>query len=393
MRWLSVLLVAVVLALPVHAQVRPLPQDPLSRPPAPTRPGTPVEPRRPQPVQPRQMPTLGPNTTDHGIRITHIEIPRGLTAVPYDEFASGRYLPVTLAGLPPHALVQVVGARDEVEFQRTVSYPVTRARCIAEPSPNLSGSLAVIDRADAEGRLTIKVPLFHKTPAGAPAGSDADGPCVTRLVLALRGPVGQETRLVAVQSESYALPQFVTYTYTRTAALAKFFRFEGSGSRGSSVCTGTSIGPTQYTVGQLTVGGNLALRIRSGPLGTDCEFVSMGIAVPVDVQLESVEWEIVNDGDKCCAANKCPDALLFAPGFIPNGEGSLYQVVFQGIADNYARRFRKVSPRIGPDQHLVGFAHIRMTCEPTLVNDHGVTVILKSATFKGPPGLDLPPQR
>src|SRR5262249_37351538 len=68
---------------------------------------------------------------------------------------------------------------------------------------------------------------------------------------------------------------------------------------------GTSIGPTSHSVGVVKRGNDLALRIRSGPLGTDCQFTAKVWRLPEAVRLVSMTWELIKEhpdgqASKCC---------------------------------------------------------------------------------------------
>lgn len=206
----------------------------------------------------------------------------------------------------------------------------------------------------------------------------------------LKGGGKPEPEFMIMRTPHFALRPWTVYRYTDTWPLRRFFNFTVRGE-GLSTCTGTSLGPNTFPVGPHNRGGDLALQIRSGPLGTVCRAGSPGIAVSENVRLTAIDWAIERDGTKCeagdAASRKVDENVVIAPGHLPDDNVGAYM---GGLQPTISSLIGVTQPALRPDQHIVGFAHSWLWCDKTLINDHGVRIVLRSATFEGPANANMP---
>ena len=245
---------------------------------------------------------------------------------------------------------------------------------------------------NGEGRISL------------PGWFTGSGSCAIGVELLLPGKP-DPARLVAGPIQVQAP---VRYTVSSTSSLRGILAVRVYASLGT--CEGTSIGPTNYSVGVLDTGGDMAFRIRSGPLGTECQFTSKAWPLPDGVRLVSTTWEGVREipsgqqQGKCCVVsafgNNCitmpPHAVSnFTRGTAPivtgeQSETSNYysvtssdpQILQNGVVilDNQPPRIVTViKPMWG-----------KLQCTNTVINDHGVKLVLREIVLTGPPGLTFP---
>ncbi len=198
------------------------------------------------------------------------------------------------------------------------------------------------------------------------------------------------------------------YTLAGTSNVRSTLGFRISGSLG--ICDGTSIGPTNYPVGVVESGADFGFHIRSGPLGTECQFTSKPWVLPDGVRLVSTKWEDVQeipsgqDKGKCCVVNAFGHNCITMPPHVSNNftrgtapvvtgqrsesppyysvSSSDQQILEDGVIllDNQPPRMvTVVKPMWG-----------KLQCTNTLFNDHGVKLILREMVLEGPPGLTFP---
>lgn len=311
---------------------------------------------------------------------------------------------VTLGNLIPGSTVEVVRGSTELSTEQRralAAIPVT-TRCrtrfggYREREPNPSVLRAV---ASASGAATLDFSLQFALPDdGSAAGTS--GPCSGPLAFRISPPAkkgvfpnrpltsGGEVQFL--MTPAFTIRPWTVYRYENTAQLGTIFNFTMKGE-GASLCSGTSPGPRSFPIGQHERGGDLAVQIRSGPLGTVCKAISPGVLLPDNVRLTAIDWAIERDGTKCeagdAAAARVGESGIFQPGHLPEDRPDLYMST-SAIASNRRQGVPQPTPRAG--QHLVGFAHAWMWCDRTGVNDHGVRIVLRSATFEGPAAAPLP---
>lgn len=250
---------------------------------------------------------------------------------------------------------------------------------------------------DAQGRATITVSVSASIEPGGSMQSDRHGPCQGWAAVSSTPASGGASSTIEIRTPTFELPQWTRYVYEDTAALAEIFDF-AMHADGVSSCSGKSIGPTAtFSIGAVTSGKDLAVSIRSGPGGTICRAVSPGVAMPRDLRLVDIDWKVVKSApagqsSKCCAGNECMARVgehgVLLPGNLPSDDASIYQGMYPDASTRVTLGITK--PKTSADEHILGFAHAWLACDATGVNDHGVKIVLESATFEGPPGLDMP---
>lgn len=320
-------------------------------------------------------------------------VPR-LKSVSYFSFAhQGALVPFANVNVTIviHNLPGSTGAR--VPYRIVTPASITgQSSCTLTRNPRIvTGDSFQIDQ-NGEGRISL------------PGWFTSAGACAVGVELSLPGKP-EPARLVAGPIHVQA-PQ--SYTLSGTGNLKATLGVRVSSSLG--ICEGTSIGPTNYQVGVVNNGSDLAFRIRSGPLGTECQFTSKAWLLPDGVRLVSVHWEAVReipagqDQGKCCVVsafgNNCitmppHSGFNFTRGTAPvvtgeHSESPPYysvtsaerQILEDGviILDNQPPRVvTLVKPMWG-----------KLQCTNTLVNDHGVKLVLREMVLAGPPGLTFP---
>lgn len=246
---------------------------------------------------------------------------------------------------------------------------------------------------NGEGRISL------------PGWFTSAGTCAIGLELSLPGQ-SDPARLVAgpIQVQTP-----VRYTVTGTSRLKNILGVRASSSLG--ICEGTSIGPTNYPVGVIENGSDLAYRIRSGPIGTDCQYISKAWVLPDGARLVSTKWESVREipsgqqQGKCCVVsafgNNCititrppVESFNFSRGTAPivtgdRAESPPYYSVTSAdaqILEDGVILLENTPPRVVT---VVKPMWGKLQCTNTLVNDHGVKLILRELVLEGPPGLSF----
>jgi hypothetical protein len=184
------------------------------------------------------------------------------------------------------------------------------------------------------------------------------------------------TSTSVVSSSSVTLAPSAVYVVTNTSDWLSKFAFSNTAASGD--CTGASNGPSGiFRVGLVTsesgqANVDLTFKIRSGPTGTRCTWVSQPMLLPEGVKLTLIEVG-GESSEKCSSTSPNAQYAGFASAANPvvsagsvvgaNPLGSGYQV--QGIAP----------------------ITIQLVCGNTMFNDRFTTFIIKSLTFIGPPQL------
>lgn len=370
----------------VSAQVQPIPErrvtagtSPVLQPPA----AGSVQLQRPRPVTPIPTPVLGPAVT--GIvqtRASKVSIPNVMN---YSSILAN----ISFIRLPPGARVRAAtSTAAHLQIQDALDDP-TLPRCRGGAygrTRNLEVLPESVGVVDAQGRVTLGYGFAPRLPAGAQGLSPGERctPIVAIEVL----EAGASDYVIHVVKAAPIEPFLLrTVRYDQTWALRRYFDFTMLSKAPGSTCEGTSVGPLEsHSVGPINRNGDLVIQVRSGPLGTACKAVSPGVAVDKQIKLISIDWDIEYTGDKCCASGDCNPNFIFQPGHLPEDDPARYQDLIAQTGMSSQVRY----PRLGADQWVMGQAYIDMECEPTLVNDHGVRLVLRSATIEAPPDVALP---
>ena len=240
--------------------------------------------------------------------------------------------------------------------------------------------------------------------------------------------------LNATQSRTVDLSTYKRVVVNDTARLSKLLAFETRSRVLGSVCSGTSTGAGQPAreVGQYVEQGDIAFKIRSGPLGTSCDFVTSAVNPGLSNSIIPVRvtFSTKLDGNKCSSSKFTADDAGQASTFggnrdavilnrqlnltqgnpssgvvnIPRGTGDfngmLPAILMEGsksvswVAAIDQRNISKpVSASATRDprgglywQPLAAY----LTCEGTAVNDHGVSLRIDSMEFVVPKDSSFP---
>jgi hypothetical protein len=264
--------------------------------------------------------------------------------------------------------------------------------CTMTLNPRIAiGDSVVLDQ-NGEGRITL------------PGWFTSSGACAIGIELTLPGKP-EPARVIA---GPIAVQPPVRYTVSSTSGLRNTLGVRISGSLG--ICDGTSIGFTNYAVGVVESGSDLAFRIRSGPIGTECQFTSKAWALPEGVRLLSTKWERVeeipsgqNEG-KCCVVSAFGNNCITMPphvgsnfirGTVPIVTGEqpelppYYSITSSDrhIVQDGVILFDNQSPRLVT---VVKPMWGKLQCTNTGINDHGVKLVLRELILEGPAGLTFP---
>lgn len=377
-------LIAGLAAGPAAAQVQPIPQPRVSAPSSPIAPPQPGQLvlERPRPVTPMALPVPGP-------AVSGVSQYRA-SKIGNEQRSYGPFLAdIAFVRLPPGAQVRAVTSVNHYMQVHAALDEPGLPRChgaafgLSRNSVTQPRSMGVVN---ARGEAVLAYGFSLSLPTSAPPLQTGER-CLLALMIEVREtPTGESTfhLLKAPMIEPLLLR---TVRYDRTWALRRYFDFTMLAKAPGSTCEGTSIGPVQnYPAGPFEHNGDLAVQIRSGPLGTACRAVSPGVAVDDQIRLVAIDWDIERTDDKCCAGGQCGEGGYFQPGHLPEDEPDRYQdlIVQRGISGEVQY------PNLRDGQWVMGHAHINLTCEPALMNDHGVRLVLRSATFEAPLGAALP---
>ena len=295
--------------------------------------------------------------------------------------------------LPPGATVQVTDASDGLAGSQPIG--ISRLTCYFSAAfsslPNKTGPTL---KADAGGKISFAIP------GSFAASSEAKtGPCYLGLVLNVTLPGAQFPTAVwvLVTTNPVRISAPMTYRVDRTWSLNSKFRFASH-----PPMPGSCIGASAFTGGVFPVGafedenGDLAIAVRSGPLGTDCKAQSSPWALPVDFRLVSIDWDLQRTGSKCCIGDACrPSGAAASEGFIVSGAipSDDPHVYATSSDEDPLRDATRLSAGANPARQrrsVFNSMEARLTCKETASNDHGVKATLKSVTFEGPPGRTFP---
>ena len=225
------------------------------------------------------------------------------------------------------------------------------------------------------------------------------GPCGLTLRLNVKPPGETQFQKVwsVVTTPLVRLATPTTYRVDRTWALNSKFSYAIY-----PPLPGSCIGASVFTGGTFPIGafedgnGDLALAVRSGPLGTDCSVQSRPWRLPDGFTLTGIDWDVQRTGDKCCLGDDCrPDGApaskgFIMPGAIPSEAAGHYE---SGSRKNPLTDATGISAGSNPEErffHIFNTTQARLACKATASNDHGVKVTLKSLTFEGPAGRTFP---
>lgn len=211
--------------------------------------------------------------------------------------------------------------------------------------------------------------------------------CRLRFAITTKNELGEEFFSVvefpiAIAAESYPVPN--------TEDLARYLKLTRRTGIANTlgICDGTSIGPEgSFPVGVVKVGRDLSLRIRSGPIGTNCNWVihATGLRPGWEMRLRLEESRL---GTKC---NSSTDSDSSGPSGIRHDFSTLAPLYHTGngsVVLSYNNVHGSPPTGLNVQESMHHFRFVNLKCSPTLSNDHAVTMRIVSAELfgRGGPG-------
>ena len=216
-----------------------------------------------------------------------------------------------------------------------------------------------------------------------------------------------KTQVFELDAGTVAVAPLQEYRIENTRDLMELLSFRPVGIP-VGACSGRSDFPGQnsFMVGMLDGGQDLAFRIRSGPIGTECYWRSNWLQLKEFWEVRSLEWEMKKDKTRCLVSNMEQTYLTIPinPNFIGTtriipAEDAVY-VGFETVHASDSLWGGKDVSRFGqsPLQIMVSGGNygktkymrpmmIVLNCAATPLNDNGVETTLKSVTLAGPPNM------
>ena len=298
---------------------------------------------------------------------------------------------VTVDFLPPDSSVVVT---DTVTYLSGAPRGLPRLDCSFVPRETFGSGNGPRAAADSNGQAT-----FDFTGVFSASDAGKTGPCGIGLTMEItpRGSTDKKKVWALANRGFVRIGSPTTYRVDRTWTLNSRFKVAVS-----PPLPGSCIGLSVFTGGSFPVGafedenGDLALAVRSGPLGTDCKVQSSAWALPDGFRLVGIDWDVQRTGENCCIGDACrPSSAaaspgIIVPGAIPSENAQHYENASNGdpLKDQTG-----VSAGSNPSHQIrrvFGMMEARLACKETPSNDHGVRATLKSITFEGPPGQTFP---
>ena len=222
------------------------------------------------------------------------------------------------------------------------------------------------------------------------------------------------TAPIALPVPTFAFTPRQVYAFEDTWALRDFLGFRAEG--GTGVCSGDSTGTAgTHPVGVLKSGGDIVLHIRSGPLGTECPFVSQPRVLPDGFTLRRVEFERSDGPNNSLTNVRMPDPPVYC------GIGGSGGTVSGPVKYDFTRGRNVIRSSDVPTADLTGFTvrgwerplvtadgvavHstqdnryttvllpmlVQLRCVMTASNTEFIRLRLKRIEFTGPPGQAFP---
>jgi hypothetical protein len=174
---------------------------------------------------------------------------------------------------------------------------------------------------------------------------------------------------------------------------------------GTGTCEGTSIGiPNSFPVGIHKSGEDLSLVIHGGPIGTDCQFVSLALQLPPGMMLISTTWSKSSNGTCGNVGPLGGGATALFAGTTPDLNRGTAPIIINQVLESQAPWYSLVSadqPVVTRDNvillhqnnTLVSFLlpmWTRLQCGVALGNEDSIRLTLSELVFAGPPGLNFP---
>lgn len=275
--------------------------------------------------------------------------------------------------------------------------------CGNRPMPNVTYAPGAV----APGSVTVGRWTTFRTASESCAGLQINASLRFPDSTALTGPV-------TLTAPTFAFTPRQVYAYEDTWALRDFLGFKAEG--GTGTCSGDSTGTAgTHPVGVLKSDGDIVLAIRSGPLGTECPFVSQTRVLPDGFTLRRIEFERSDGPNNSLTNVRMPDPPVYCSiggsggtvgGLVAfdftrgrNVVGS-YDVPTADLSRYTVQGWERplltadgVSVHSTRDQRYTTVLLpmlVRLRCVMTASNTEYIRLRLKRIEFTGPPGLTFP---
>ena len=297
----------------------------------------------------------------------------------------------------------------EIQYDKAVLVPANPSYnprfpdCFFRINPKRSTESTGKRRVGADGKITIRVPgwfqwggrqhewLPDNSPGARPYYQQSDhrwkwppncGFQVRMKVWKNRN----ESFYRSVNQFDIQLADYTTYTINNTWPLNEKIKYERSLgiaplSVSEGACTGKSIGPKTYSVGLRKYKNDISIRIRSGPIGTHCWYHAKN------------KWSLP-DGFfvKKIHVNWLPEGPPKKNNACFNSGGRNYMYDFYRAADigNIVTGFEIPGYESRNEFRTTVQFSARLKCGITLVNDHGIRMVIEKIDLVGPKGYRFP---
>lgn len=301
--------------------------------------------------------------------------------------------PLVFEGLGAMTQVRVDGLSGDCGF-------VVNTRVSVNPIINVNNGRASTSRTGSFRTSGTRCSSLRVTAAFKLPDSNVFGPPLT----------------LGVPAFTFRVPQL--YAFGNTKDLGNFFGFTAHDQTGT--CSGNSLGPSgSHPVGIIEKNDDLAFAIRSGPLGTECDFVSLLRQLPDGFALTKMDFSksegpndsltnvSMSDPKHYCKIGGSGGTVsgivkfdftrgtnnLSTAGLFDDGGPTLGDFVVQGFE----------RPLVTPDNFIVLDANnttfatmflpmfLKLRCVITPAgNSEFITIRLNRVEFIGPPGLSFP---
>jgi hypothetical protein len=223
--------------------------------------------------------------------------------------------------------------------------------------------------------LDIRFSSSRFRPTGHPV-------CRLRFAIWTKNELGEEFYSVvefpiAIPAESYPVPD--------TEDLARYLKLTRQTGIADTlgICDGTSLGPDgSFPVGAVKIGRDLSLRIRSGPIGTNCNWVihATGMRPGWEIRLRLEESRV---GNKCNSSTDSGSASPSSLRFDFSALAPLYHTGNGSVILSYNNENGRPPTGLNVPESMHHFRFVNLKCSPTLSNDHAVTMRIVSAELFG----------
>jgi hypothetical protein len=198
--------------------------------------------------------------------------------------------------------------------------------------------------------------------------------CVVRLSVRTKNVLGEEFSSFPEKLLEFQPSQSTAYPVADTWELLEHLGLKLDTNHAAvGVCDGKSHGVgNPVSVGVVRVGNDIALRIHSGPIGTECTW-------KIYMPTMRDNWNIAMHFEKQQTKDACDSVGQKSVGHFEFTRTSGWYFRGNGTLElRYANQYGSI-PRVAPESFANHMRYIRLKCDPTLVNDHAVILRMVSA--------------